>query len=111
MLVSFVSDISGIRRNESFQSHPADCESCYNAPPDPFADSNALSTSLFFNDGERSIDFVLIWQSDDETMREELGVIKREIFEGNLINEGLNIEREIFESLHFVKVRFTRQMI
>lgn len=82
-----------------------DCESCYNEPPDPFNDvSNTLTTSLFFNDGERSIDFVLVWQAGDDEQAEELRTIKRSIFEENLGNEGLELEYESVESLHFVKV-------
>lgn len=85
--------------------HMPDCESCYNEPPDPFSGaSNTLTTSLFFNDGERSIDFVLVWQPGDDEQEEELRTIKRSIFEENLQNEGLELEYESVECLHFVKI-------
>lgn len=85
--------------------HMPDCESCYNEPPDPFNDaSNTMAASLFFNDGERSIDFVLVWQPSDDEQQEELRTIKRSIFEENLQNEGLELEYETVENLHFVKI-------
>lgn len=68
--------------------------------------SRYQNSSLFFNDGERSIDFVLVWQSKpDVQSHEDLRLIKRSIFEENLTNEGLDIEHEIYEDLHFIKVR------
>lgn len=85
--------------------HMPDCESCYNEPPDPFTDAtNAITTSLFLNDGERSIDFVMVWQSTDDQQEDELPSIKRSIFEENLKNEGLELEYESVENLHFVKI-------
>lgn len=85
--------------------HMPDCESCYNEPPDPFSNvSTKMSTSLVFNDGERSIDFVLVWQAGDDEKAEELRSIKRSIFEENLQNEGLELEYEIIDNLHFIKI-------
>lgn len=82
-----------------------DCESCYNEPPEPFNDaSNTITTSLFFNGGDRSIDFVMVWQASTDEQEEELRTIKRSIFEENLLNEGLELEWESVENLHFVKI-------
>lgn len=82
-----------------------DCDICYSEPPDALSGmSNTLATSLYFNDGERSIDFVLVSQPDDEIGVEDLNCIKRNIFEENLTNEGLEIEREKFENLTFIKI-------
>lgn len=63
--------------------------------------------SLTFNDGVRSVDFVLVWESgkDDATTPEAYAY--REIFEQNLENEGLQLEREAPENLHglhFIKI-------
>lgn len=91
--------------SNSMEGHQPDCESCYNAPPDPFSNVNsAISSSLYFNDGERSIDFVLVWKADDDNVKEELRYSKRLIYEENLMNEGLDIEQETYENLNFVKV-------
>lgn len=85
--------------------HPADCESCYSEPPDPFTIASTEQTaSLFFNDGERSIDFVLVWKPCDDNAQESLRCTKRAIFEENLVNEGLEVERETIDTLHFTKL-------
>lgn len=63
--------------------------------------------TLYFNDGKRSIDFVLVWKKQDENRiaSEENRSVKREIFETNLINEGLELEHTIIEdSICFIKV-------
>lgn len=85
--------------------HPADCESCYAEPPEPLTDTtNIQQSSLFFADGERSIDYVLVWKSVDEAAEEDLNCTKRAIFEDNLVNEGLELERESIDQFHFTKV-------
>lgn len=61
-------------------------------------------SSLFFADGQRSIDFVLVWQAIDDPDKEDEYYTKRNIFEENLVNEGLELEREIIEGIHFTKV-------
>lgn len=78
--------------------HHADCESCYSEPPVPSTCApNCRYESLFFADGERSIDFVLVWQPVEDRVQEDLNCRKRAIFEDNLINEGLELERETVE--------------
>ncbi|XP_034248774.1 anoctamin-1-like isoform X2 [Thrips palmi] len=64
------------------------------------------SSSLYFNDGERTIDFVLVWDSHNESANEESSVRKRRIFEDNLLKEGLLLEHEEAQSngLVFVKI-------
>uniref|UniRef100_A0AAR5PM38 Anoctamin n=1 Tax=Dendroctonus ponderosae TaxID=77166 RepID=A0AAR5PM38_DENPD len=62
-------------------------------------------STVFFQDGLRSVDFVLVWhtvESDSECDASE----KRRIFEKNLIDEGLDLEYENQESskLKFVKI-------
>lgn len=85
--------------------HPADCESCYAEPPEPLTNTtNIQQSSLFFSDGERSIDYVLVWKSVDEAAQEDLNCTKRAIFEDNLVNEGLELERESIDQFHFTKV-------
>lgn len=108
--------VSNSKRNNIIENshHRADCESCYSEPPEPFTDvTNLEAASLFFNDGERLIDFVLVWKEDDdedpkqiESKRE-----KRAIFEENLFIEGLELERESFELLHFTKIHVTIEVL
>lgn len=63
--------------------------------------------SLTFNDGVRSIDYVLVWESCKEDAITTEAYERRRIFEQNLEAEGLNLEREAPENLYglnFVKV-------
>lgn len=67
--------------------------------------------SLTFNDGVRSIDYVLVWDKNKEDSgkpeAKAVAVRRREIFEANLEAEGLQLEREDPEHLYglnFVKV-------
>lgn len=64
------------------------------------------SSSLYFNDGERTIDFVMVWDSLNERANEDSSVEKRKNFEDNLLKEGLHLETEEAQSngLVFVKI-------
>jgi anoctamin-1 len=87
-------------------------------PQNPYGQREVRNESLFFADGERSVDFVLAWKKllpkDDGETQKELDAIKekedarllrREVFEENLINEGLEIEREtVDDEINFVKI-------
>lgn len=92
-------------------------------PQNPYGDREIKNNSLFFADGLRSVDFVLVWKkllppNDDEKsaalqQRDRDEVKKKEgerddrrdTFEEHLIGEGLEIEREIVdEEIHFVKL-------
>lgn len=100
-----VSPANNLKPDE--KRHRADCESCYSEPPDPGSNiPNEQSSSLFFSDGERSIDFVIVWreEEDGDAVEEDLKCTKRAIFEENLVNEGLELERETYELLHFTKI-------
>ena len=48
--------------------------------------------SLFFRDGQRKIDFVLVYESSGD---EDEKAAKRKIYEDNLIKHGLELEEEI----------------
>lgn len=97
------------QENLSDAHHGPDCVNCFDIPKSPFNPSTPMNPTLFFNDGIRTIDFVLVWKNktDDQSQQE----IKRKVFEDNLLNEGLDIERETFEDLHFVKVSSTTSRI
>lgn len=92
-------------------------------PQNPYGDRETKNTSLFFADGERSVDFVLVWKKllphdddersdvlkqrdiDDVVKKETERIEKRDYFEENLILEGLEIEREtVDEEINFVKI-------
>lgn len=73
--------------------------------------ANMQNSSLFFNDGQRSIDFILVWKADDERTQETLNRTKRSIFEANLIRDGLELERESIEELHFIKIHAPMQIL
>ncbi|CAH2069036.1 unnamed protein product, partial [Iphiclides podalirius] len=63
--------------------------------------------SLTFNDGVRSVDFVLVWEAGKEDATTPEAYEQRKIFEQNLESEGLQLEREAPEDLHglhFVKI-------
>lgn len=63
--------------------------------------------SLFFEDGLRSIDFVLVFRLNTQLHIEEANAEKRRVYEGNLELEGLEIERAFKEKeqIYFVKVK------
>lgn len=92
-------------------------------PQNPYGERAAKSNSLYFNDGVRSVDFVLVWKKlvpgvdeakseilrnkelEDVNRKEGERTLKREVFEENLIHEGLELERTVVdEEINFVKL-------
>ncbi|XP_053949632.1 anoctamin-6 isoform X4 [Anastrepha ludens] len=63
---------------------------------------NADETRRRFQDGKRSVDFVLTYIGDDDYIPENRR--KREIFETNLIKEGLHLEHDNTQRIHFIKI-------
>ena len=75
------------------------------APRNIFDNKKSENESLYFNDGKRSIDFVLAWKRPEvRNTEEKINEIKRAIFEENLRNEGLEVETEEEGDLYFVKL-------
>lgn len=62
--------------------------------------------AIYFNDGVRSVDFIIVWDAFNEDSTTECAYYKRRIFEENLIKDGLDIEYEDPEKngLNFIKV-------
>ncbi|XP_041974295.1 anoctamin-1-like isoform X2 [Aricia agestis] len=63
--------------------------------------------SLTFNDGVRSVDFVLVWEACKDDAATPQAFDQRKVFEENLEAEGLQLEREAppdLHGLHFVKI-------
>ncbi|XP_073982861.1 anoctamin-1-like [Rhodnius prolixus] len=61
----------------------------------------------YFNDGIRTVDFVLVWDSSHPSAKEPSAFEKRKNFENNLTMEGLKLENEPVESgstLNFIKI-------
>ncbi|XP_055370961.1 anoctamin-5 isoform X4 [Condylostylus longicornis] len=63
--------------------------------------SDSVVTWRRFQDGERSVDFVLAYRGDDPNPQNH---VKRQTFEQNLEKEGLQLEREKTQKIHFVKI-------
>lgn len=63
--------------------------------------------TIYFNDGMRSVDFVLVWDAFNENAATPEAYEKRKIFENNLLKEGLQLENVPQErnGLNFVKVK------
>lgn len=61
-----------------------------------------------FQDGERSVDYVLAYYGDDPNPK---NTVRRKIFETNLENEGLQLEREQTQRIHFVKIHAPREVL
>ena len=93
-------------------------------PENPFGDREGVTNpSLFFDDGKRSVDYVLVWKKilppdgfdetdalkakelDKITKEEENRAARREVFEEHLRIEGLELENYVVDDeIHFVKI-------
>lgn len=76
-------------------------------PSNPYEETPSVNNSLYFMDGIRSVDFVLVWKDElqDQLHLKESRKKKRHIFEENLVRDGLELERETIENeIHFIKV-------
>lgn len=96
-------NLTMIEMQEIFRERSCQGQDC---PDNPYGD-DILNSSMYFNDGKRSVDFVLVWRGEEASTnsKEDTKSEKREIFEENLINEGLELEYEVVgDEFHFVKV-------
>ncbi|CAG0916416.1 unnamed protein product [Notodromas monacha] len=70
---------------------------------------------LFFSDGTRRIDFVLVYQKCPalETAQNLAAVLKRQVFEENLLDEGLHLEQDVQDdtNLVFVKIHAPHEVL
>ena len=62
-----------------------------------------------FNDNCRSVDFVLAWL--EGKYNNEDAERKRAIFESNLLEEGLEIERDQTDKLHVIKLHVPKEVL
>ncbi|EAT41725.1 AAEL006656-PA [Aedes aegypti] len=89
---------------EPIQPNAVKGEEC---PCNPYGETPSVNNSLYFADGVKSVDFVLVWKTslEEEIHLEEIREKKRFIFEQNLIRDGLELERELIENeIHFIKI-------
>lgn len=68
---------------------------------------------IYFNDGLRSVDFVLVWDSHEDVAKTQVSMVRRETFEKNLKKEGLELEYEEPESngLNFIKIHAPKEVL
>ncbi|KAG5872235.1 hypothetical protein JTB14_002995 [Gonioctena quinquepunctata] len=68
---------------------------------------------IFFKDGTRSVDYVLVWDGFDNQAVTPEAFLKRQTFEMNLLKEGLEIEYEPQElnGLNFVKIHAPKEVL
>lgn len=52
---------------------------------------------------EKTVDFILVWLENYPTKGND-SHLKREIFEKNLISEGLELSYQVLDKFHFVKI-------
>lgn len=124
---------SCVTENDGDQDHandleneiPTTCSIIVSPPNEPNEDQSSPNdeshNSLFFNDGVRSVDYVLAWKNqfyyenddaqistkerEDLKHKEKSRSDKRNNFEENLIREGLELERSVVnDEIHFVKI-------
>ncbi|XP_055626952.1 anoctamin-1 isoform X2 [Toxorhynchites rutilus septentrionalis] len=117
-----VGDMNTIRQDDgessstisNIQAAQNQAEPCFEQPSNDFnphynrqGDSVSVINSLYFLDGIRSVDFVLVWKnpSREELHLEDMKQKKRNIFEQNLLRDGLQLETETIEGeIHFIKI-------
>ncbi|XP_017055360.1 anoctamin-6 isoform X2 [Drosophila ficusphila] len=61
-----------------------------------------------FDDGKRSVDFVLAYNGEDQLEEHRR---KREIFEANLQREGLQLEHNKVQRVHFIKIHAPAEVL
>ncbi|KAM7350236.1 anoctamin-1 isoform 4-T6 [Cochliomyia hominivorax] len=67
-----------------------------------------IQTRRRFQDGQRSVDFVLAFSGADHKLD---NIKKREIFEANLEKEGLHLERDNTQRIHFIKIHAPHEVL
>lgn len=67
---------------------------------------NCPKPTIYFNDGVRSVDYILVWDAFHDDANTTKAHHRRKVFEANLIKEGLELEYEPQEKngLNFIKV-------
>ncbi|RZB39519.1 anoctamin-4-like, partial [Asbolus verrucosus] len=88
-------------------------ESSHNYPECKRDSLTCPQPTIFFNDGMRSVDFILVWDAFAEHSVTEAAFKKRKIFEANLISDGVELEylpQEI-NGLNFIKIHAPHEVL
>lgn len=64
-----------------------------------------------FSDGERSVDYVLAYARDETKDTNSENDTKREIFCANLQKDGLELEYEKTQRVHFIKIHAPKELL
>ncbi|XP_057670023.1 anoctamin-5 isoform X2 [Diorhabda carinulata] len=86
--------------------------SCRNSSQ--YCDAAKCATpKIFFEDGIRSVDYVLVWDAFNQNAIEEKAYDKRKTFETNLKREGLQLEfgKQEPNGLNFVKIHVENEVL
>lgn len=89
-------------------NNPTKCTCSYESKPSQISNAvKCAKAKIFFKDGIRSVDYILVWDALNENAVKPESHTKRHIFENNLVKEGLELERELQEEngLRFIKVK------
>ncbi|XP_072402314.1 anoctamin-5-like isoform X2 [Diabrotica undecimpunctata] len=101
---------NNISQNNQKEAH--ECPCCKNSSRLCNA-VKCATPKIFFDDGVRSVDFVLVWDSSDHHATMEESYDKRQTFERNLRKEGLELEHAHPEQngLNFVKIHVQKEVL
>ncbi|XP_018567223.1 anoctamin-5 isoform X2 [Anoplophora glabripennis] len=103
-----------IKQNSSRSEYflPNNIEAPYRKESSHIA-TKCAKPKIFFIDGIRSVDFVLVWDAFGEQSVTPEAYVKRQIFENNLLKEGLEIEYEAQaqNGLNFIKIHAPREVL
>ncbi|XP_053689723.1 anoctamin-1 isoform X2 [Sabethes cyaneus] len=93
--------------NTKIISQPPTLDNSNECPCNPYEETPSVNNTLYFTDGLRSVDFVLVWKDvpEEQLHLEVPRQKKRLVFEENLVRDGLELERETIENeIHFIKI-------
>uniref|UniRef100_A0A182T1C5 Anoctamin dimerisation domain-containing protein n=1 Tax=Anopheles maculatus TaxID=74869 RepID=A0A182T1C5_9DIPT len=76
--------------------------------PPAATEANRTHTWKYFKDQRRIVDYVLAFNGEDENVEAKQ---RRAIYQRNLENEGLQIETENCQRIHFVKIHVPEQVL
>ncbi|XP_055538730.1 anoctamin-1 isoform X2 [Wyeomyia smithii] len=99
--------ISSASKHSKISSHMPPYNNPDECPCNPYEETTSINNSLYFTDGLRSVDFVLVWKDapEEQNHLEESRQKKRHVFEENLVRDGLQLELETVENeIHFIKI-------
>ncbi|XP_050085558.1 anoctamin-5-like isoform X3 [Anopheles aquasalis] len=73
--------------------------------------ASKCQTWKYFQDQKRVVDFVLAYNGEEEEEENSIAHAKRMVYQRNLEREGLQIETECCQRIHFVKIHVPAQVL